>query len=73
MIGAFLSLIGYTGAVAQNPAMYPEVLSGIFNLSCLIPAIGMGLVAFALFFVYPLGKKKVDSNAAILKERREKH
>lgn len=71
MIGAFLSLIGYTSTVAQDPGRYPEVLSGIFDLSCLIPAVGMGLVALALFFIYPLDKKRVDSNALILKQRRE--
>ncbi len=70
MIGAFLSLIGYSSLVAQNPSQYPDVLSGIFNLSCLIPATGMGLVALSLFFVYPLGKKRVDSNAAVLRQRR---
>ena len=28
-------------------------------------------MALALIFVYPLGKKKVDSNIAVLKAKRE--
>lgn len=71
MIGAFMGMIGYTAAVAANPSEYPDVLSKMFDLSCLIPIIGLALVALALLFIYPLNKKKVDSNVAILREKRE--
>ncbi len=71
MIGAFLTAIGFTADVAKDPASFPEVLSSLFSVSCLIPATGMLLVALSLIFVYPLSKKRVDSNAAILQERRE--
>jgi GPH family glycoside/pentoside/hexuronide:cation symporter len=71
MIGGILTMIGYSDAVAKNPSAYPEVMSGIFNWSCLIPAIGLVLVALALIFIYPLSKKKVDSNVAELASRRK--
>lgn len=70
MIGAVLTAIGYTDAVAKAPADYPEVLSGIFTWSCLIPAIGLVLVALALIFIYPLNKKTVEANIAELKSRK---
>lgn len=71
MIGALMTAIGYSKDVAVNPAAYPEVLSKIFSLSCLIPAVGMILVALALQFIYPLNKKRVDANVAELKSRRK--
>lgn len=70
MIGKMMSNIGYTGAVASNPSQYPEVLESIFNVTCIIPIIGLGGVVLALLFVYPLNKKRVDSNVAELKRRR---
>lgn len=71
MIGALLSSIGYSAAVADAPARHPEILSGMFNIACLVPGIGMLLVALSLIFIYPLNKKRVDANAATLKARRE--
>lgn len=70
MIGFVLEAIGYSDAVPKTPADYPEVLSGIFNWSCLIPAIGLVAVVLALAFIYPLNKKRVDSNVAELARRR---
>ncbi|MGM9648496.1 MAG: MFS transporter [Butyricicoccaceae bacterium] len=70
MIGAVLTAIGYTGEVAVNPAAYPEVLDGIFNWACLIPGVGLVLVALALLFIYPLNKKRVEANVAELARRR---
>lgn len=66
MIGALLSMIGYTQATAFDP----EVTSGIFNLSCIIPAVGLAAVALALLFIYPLDKKRVEENVAELARRR---
>ena len=71
VIGAALGAIGYTNAVASNPSDYPGILNAIFSMSCIIPAVGMALVAVALIFVYPLNKSRVDKNAATLKARRE--
>lgn len=70
LIGAVLSAIGYTAEVAANPAAYPDVLNGIFNWSCIIPGAGLILVALALLFIYPLNKKRVESNVAELARRR---
>lgn len=66
MTGAILTAIGYTQATAFDPA----VTTKIFQASCIIPAIGLILVAIALWIIYPLNKKKVDSNVAELKSRR---
>lgn len=62
LTGVALSAIGYTTETAFDT----EVVNGIFTLSCLFPIIGLGLVAVMLAFVYPLGKKKVEENNAIL-------
>ena len=70
MIGALMTGIGYSKAVAADPSAYPEVLGKIFDLACLIPAVGMILVALALLFIYPLNKARVDANVAELKKRR---
>lgn len=72
MIGAVLSIIGYNNTVAANPTAYPDVIAGIFNWSCLIPAIGLAAVVLSLVFVYPLSKKKVEENVQTLASRREK-
>ena len=65
--GALLGIVGYTEATAFDP----DVLNGIYDISCLVPAAGFLLMSLALIFVYPLGKKKVDSNIAYLKAKRE--
>ena len=66
LIGSLLTVIGYTGEVAKNPSAYPEILNSIFNLSCIIPAIGLVAVAAALLAIYPLNKKRVEENVAVL-------
>ena len=72
MIGALMTAIGYNHAVAANPSQYPEILSQIFNLSCLIPALGMLAVGLCLLFIYPLSKSRVEANVAELKNRKAK-
>lgn len=66
MIGGLLGMIGYTEATAFDPA----ITEGIFKLSCIIPAIGLGAVAVALLLIYPLNKKRVEANVAELARRR---
>lgn len=66
MVGGLLTMIGYT----KDTAFDPEITSAIFNMSCIIPIIGLVAVALALIFVYPLNKKKVEENVATLKARR---
>lgn len=63
--GALLSAIGYKDETAFDPS----VIDGIFSISTLVPAIGFGLLSFILWFWYPLHKKQVDANVAILKEK----
>lgn len=67
LAGLLLSIIGYTAATAFDP----DVVQGIYNITCLAPAIGFALTALSLFFLYPLGKKKVEENVAALKAKRE--
>ena len=64
--GALLTAIGYTAETQFDPA----VTQGIYNMSCLVPAIGFVLLALTLAFLYPLNKKRVESNAKVLAERR---
>lgn len=66
--GALLSLIGYSQATAFDPS----VVSGIFNISTLVPALGFGLLAAVLWFWYPLHKAEVDKNVEILKRKHKK-
>lgn len=65
--GFLLTLIGYT----QDTAFETNVINGIYNISTLVPALGFALLAFILWFWYPLHKKQVDENVRILREKRE--
>lgn len=65
LTGALLSVIGYS----DKTAFEPTVTTGIFNISCLVPAIGFALLAIILWFWYPLHKKTVDANVAALKAK----
>lgn len=65
--GFLLTLIGYT----QETAFETEVVNGIYNISTIVPAIGFGLLAVVLWFWYPLHKKQVDENVALLKKKRK--
>ena len=65
--GGLLSLIGYN----ELTAFEPRITRGIYNISTLVPAIGFLLLALILWFWYPLKKRKVEENVAILKKKRE--
>lgn len=65
--GGLLTLIGYTDATANDP----NVISGIFNVTCLVPAVGFAIVALVLIFWYPLSKKVVNENAKKLAEKKK--
>ncbi len=56
--GFMLSSIGYT----KETAFDPNVTNGIYNVASLAPAISFGVMALALFFLYPLSKKRVEEN-----------
>lgn len=65
--GALLTAIGYTVETQFDPA----VTQGIYNMSCLVPAVGFALLALVLAFLYPLNKKRVESNVKVLAAKRE--
>ena len=68
--GWLLTAIGYSSeAAAEGMVQTDSVLSGIYNISTLIPAVGFGLLAAVLWFWYPLHKKQVDANIELLKEK----
>ncbi len=66
--GVLLSLIGYEKVVGEP--LSDGVLSGIFDLSTLVPAIGFAALGLVLWFWYPLHKRRVEENVKALKERR---
>jgi GPH family glycoside/pentoside/hexuronide:cation symporter len=66
MVGGLLGMIGYT----QETAFDPVIVNKIFNISCIVPIIGLVAVALALIFVYPLNKKRVEENSIELAKRR---
>ena len=70
MIGAILTMIGYTQEVGLNPGAHLDIMERVFDWSCLIPAVGLGAVALALMMIYPLNKSRVEANAAELARRR---
>ena len=65
MIGALLTGIGYNAQTAFDP----NVTENIFRISCIVPGVGLAAVALALAFVYPLGKRKVEENAKLLRDK----
>ena len=65
LTGALLSAIGYN----QNTAFNTDVVQALFDISTLLPALGFGLLAAILWFWYPLHKKQVEENVAILKKK----
>lgn len=68
LTGALLSITGYSTATAFDT----KVVDGIYNMTCLVPAIAYVLMALSLYFLYPLSKSKVQENAAVLRAKREK-
>lgn len=66
LTGVLLSFIGYNTETAFDK----NVVDGIYNITCIVPAVGFVLMAFSLWFLYPLGKTKVEENTRILSERR---
>jgi GPH family glycoside/pentoside/hexuronide:cation symporter len=71
LTGLLLTSIGYE-KVAGTP-IAEGVKNGIFNISCIVPAIGFAALALVLQFWYPLHKSRVNDNVKLLRERREKN
>ena len=65
--GWLLQAIGYSQATAFDT----EVVNGIFNISTLVPAIGLIALALILWFWYPLKKNAVEHNVEILRKKHE--
>ena len=68
--GWLLAAIGYIPGAAGGQT--EGVLAGIFAIATLVPALGFLLLALILGLWYPLHKKQVNENAALLKKRHEK-
>lgn len=64
--GLLLTTIGYS----QETAFDTDVVNGIYDITCLVPAVGFVLLALVLIFWYPLGRGRVEENARILAEQR---
>ena len=68
--GWLLTAIGYVPGAAGGQS--PEVLSGIFAITTLLPALGFGLLAAVLWLWYPLHKRQVEENVRLLREKHGK-
>ncbi len=73
LTGVLLDAIGYTAGIAAVTAGTAEaldksVMSGIFTITTLVPALGFG-IALVFFIIYPLNKKAVDENTKTIRER----
>ncbi len=66
--GWSLALIGYVEGSVNGQS--ESVMRGIYNIATLVPTILYLCVGLALIFLYPLSKKKVLENTAILKSRK---
>lgn len=65
--GWLLTLIGYVSGASGGQT--PQVLGGIFAISTLVPAVGFALLAAVLWLWYPLKKRQVEENVALLREK----
>lgn len=71
LIGSSLAWVGFgAGLAAQGGQQSAQAIDGIYFLANVIPGVGCILVALALLFLYPLKKKMVMENVAILAGRR---
>ena len=69
--GWALSWIGYQEAAEGVQIVQTQaVKDGIYNIATLVPMILYIAVGVCLLVIYPLSKKKVNDNAAALKEKR---
>lgn len=65
--GFLLTFIGYTAETAFDKT----VTKGIYDITCLVPAIGYVLLSLVLIFMYPLNRRRVEKNAEFLAKKRE--
>ena len=69
LTGWALGWIGYESGTGETVVQSQEVLDGIYNLATLVPALLLAVSLLALIFWYPLSKKRVDENVAILEKK----
>ena len=67
LTGILLSVIGYS----EETAFDSSVMRGIFNISTLVPGVGLIILSLILWLWYPLKKKQVEENVEILRRKRE--
>lgn len=71
-LNALLSLINYNSAASANGQALPEtVLDRLYDISTLVPAIALALMAIILAFGYDLSKKKLSVLHTELEEIRQ--
>lgn len=64
-----LGAIGYDGKLAVQS---PEVLTRLYDIATIVPAILLALIFVVLTFGYKLSKEQLDELHNVLRERREK-
>ncbi|CAG9295825.1 MFS transporter [Celerinatantimonas diazotrophica] len=68
LTGIMLSVVGYSSTTAFSQ----PVVDGIYDITCLIPAISSLAFVIVLWFLYPLNKKAVARNVDALRRLRAK-
>lgn len=66
--GWSLAWIGY--AEGSLIGQSQDVLDGIYSIATIVPGVLYTIVGVSLLFIYPLSKKKVAENIAVLKARK---
>ena len=66
--GWLLTAIGYVPGAQSGQT--PEVLSGIFSIATLVPAVGFSLLSLVLWLWYPLHRRRVEENVSKLRALR---
>ncbi len=65
--GFVLTAVGY---VSEAPAQAPEVSERIYTVATLVPGLCYLAVFLVMQFAYPLNRRQVEANTAVLRERR---
>jgi glycoside/pentoside/hexuronide:cation symporter, GPH family len=68
--GWALGWIGYEATAGAGTTQAPEVLESLYALATLAPAVLLGLAAVILWLWFPLSKRRVAENSALLMARR---
>lgn len=69
--GAVLTFIGYQATTGKHVQQAAGTLDGLFAFSTIVPAALYLVIALVLVFWYPLNRRTVEQNAAILAARTE--